>query len=632
VILGTAGHIDHGKTALIKALTGVDTDRLKEERERGISIDLGFAELVAGDVAAGIVDVPGHERFIRNMLAGAHGMDVVLLVVAADDGVMPQTEEHLDIVHLLGVRRAVVAMTKVDLVSPARRAAVREEIAILLAGTPLEEAPVIDVSTVTGEGVAALRTALAAALRTAPRAAREGVFRLPIDRAFIMHGHGVVVTGTAIAGTIAAGATVRILPGGATARVRAVQVHGRPAPTAGSGQRVALNLAGIERAAVGRGQIVCDPRLDRATHRFDAWVELRPAARRPLARHAAVRLHLGTAEALATVVWLDGRAALAPNASAYAQLVLRSPVAAFGGDRFILRTQNARATIGGGRVVYPFASRPAARVDPRLPRLAALHRAASARERLAALLELDAGCVVAPDALAAAADLESDAVRTALAGDSAVRALPNPTNVEAYTTAGKWQQLRMRVEGALTAHHGAHPREPGLEMEALRGQVAPDVPAKVFRVVVDELAREGVLARRESILRRPGHTTALDADETRIAIRVLRRLESSGFTPPDTAQLAGELQVPPAQLSAVLAELERNGRVVRATAELCFAAMVVERARELFRAQAALGAVTAAGFRDRIHASRKFSLALLNYFDRTGFTLRVGDARVLRRG
>src|SRR5262250_1616760 len=318
VILGTAGHIDHGKTALIKALTGIDTDRLREERERGISIDLGFAHFVAGDVGAGVVDVPGHERFIRNMLAGAHGIDIVLLVVAADDGVMPQTEEHLDILHLLGAHHGVVAMTKVDLVEPPRRRAVREEIEILLAGTGLEGAPVVEVSTATGEGLAALRETLIAAVRQHTRPTVAGCFRLPIDRAFVMRGHGVVVTGTATAGAVRAGATLRVLPGGAEARVRAVQVHGQAVEEARYGQRVALNLSGVEQEALRRGQLVCDRELDRVTQRFDAWVELRPAARRPLARHSLVRVYLGTAEAMGKIIWLDGREELQPKQSTYA--------------------------------------------------------------------------------------------------------------------------------------------------------------------------------------------------------------------------------------------------------------------------------------------------------------------------
>jgi len=632
LILGTAGHIDHGKTALIKALTGVDTDRLKEERERGISIDLGFARFDGGDVEAGVVDVPGHERFIRNMLAGAHGIDLVLLVVAADDGVMPQTEEHLDILHLLGARRGVVAMTKVDLVEADRRRAVREEIEILLDGTGLEGAPVVEVSTVSGEGLAALRDTIRAALRDYARPDPAGCFRMPVDRAFVMRGHGMVVTGTATAGEVRAGATVRILPGGGEARVRGVQVHGHAVECAAHGQRVAINLGGVEHGAVGRGQIVCDLELDRTTTRFDAWVELRPAARRPLPSHAAVRVYLGTAEAMGKVVWLDGRDALVPKQSTYAQLVLRDPLAAFGGDRFILRAENASATIGGGVVLHPFASRPQRRVDPRLAGLAAVRVAATPLERLNALLALDTAFAVAPDALAAAANLRADAVRALLADQAGLRPLPSAARAEAYTTAEKWERLRAAVADALAAFHRAQPREPGMEMESLRSQLAAELSPKVFRAVVEQLAAEQVLVRADSLVRLPTHRTGLDPAEARLAERVAERLSAAGFTPPDVKPLADELQLAPLRLTALLAELERAGRVVRAAPDLYFAADAVERAREVIRRDVAEhGEITAARFRDLINASRKFSIALLNYLDRTGFTLRVGDVRKLRR-
>jgi selenocysteine-specific elongation factor len=632
LILGTAGHIDHGKTALIKALTGIDTDRLKEEQERGISIDLGFAHFDAGEGVAGVVDVPGHERFIRNMLAGAHGIDVVLLVVAADDGVMPQTEEHLDILHLLGARRGVVAMTKVDLVDRARRQAVREEIDILLDGTGLEGAPVVEVSAITGEGLEALREALRRAVRDYARPAPAGCFRLPVDRAFVLHGHGVVVTGTAVAGSVQPGATLRILPGGAEARVRGVQVHGRAVEHAAHGQRVALNLGGIERDAVRRGQIVCDPALDRVTQRVDAWVELRPAVRRPLASHAVVRVYAGTAEAMGKIVWLDGRAALDPKQSTYAQLVLREPMAVFGGDRFILRAENASATIGGGVVLHPFAPRPRQRIDPRLPQLAAVRAAATPLERLHALLALDTAFAVTPDELAAAANLRAAEVRDVLARAAAPQLLGIGSG-EAYTTSEKWQRLCGAVRDTLAAFHAQHARQPGMEMESLRSQLTPDLAPKVFRAVVEQLAAAQVLARADSLVRLPTHSAGLERGEARVAERVLALLSGAGFTPPDVKQIAADLRLAPPQLGAILNELERAGRVARAAPDLYFAADAVERAQALLRAHVAEhGEITAAAFRDLINASRKFSIALLNYLDRTGFTLRVGDVRKLRRG
>src|SRR4029079_15030127 len=282
-IIGTAGHIDHGKTSLIKALTGTDTDRLKEEKERGISIDLGFAHIDLPDgTSAGVVDVPGHERFIRNMLAGAHGIDLVLFTVAADDGVMPQTQEHLDILHVLGVRRGIFVITKSDLVEEARIASVREDIAILALDTVLEDAPVIAVSTATGAGLDALRAEIAAELARAATAPSDGWFRVPVDRAFVRLGHGVVVTGTAMAGEIADGDAVAVLPRGLAARVRGLEVHGERVDRARRGQRVAINLGGLNHGDVTRGDVICDPRIARATMRFDARVEVRPGARHAL--------------------------------------------------------------------------------------------------------------------------------------------------------------------------------------------------------------------------------------------------------------------------------------------------------------------------------------------------------------
>jgi selenocysteine-specific elongation factor len=631
-IIGTAGHIDHGKTALIKALTGIDTDRLKEERERGISIDLGFAYFdLEGDERAGVVDVPGHERFIRNMLAGAHGMDLVLLVVAADDGVMPQTEEHLDILHLLGVSRGIVVISKIDLVDAARRAQVREEVEILLAGTSLEGAPFCEVSSVTGEGLAELRRTIMQMLEGYRRADPGGCFRMPIDRAFTMRGHGLVVTGTATAGTLRADDSVRILPGGELARVRGIEVHGRRANQIHHGQRVALNLGGIEAERVGRGTIVCSPELSRATARFDALVELRPAARRQLANHSVVRVYLGTAEAMGKIVWLDGRSHLAPKESAYAQLVLREPVAAFGNDQFILRDQTARTTIGGGIVLHPFADKPR-RGEPRAAQLDRICRAGTAEERLAALLDLDAQFATSAADLAAASNLTTSSVHDLLSSNPQVRPLPDAETAEAYTTARKWERLRELVGRALEEFHREFPRQPGLEMESLRSRLAPDLSPKVFRALIAQLEEEGLLVRRDSLLHLPSHSSELGSDERRLADEVVKRLDAAALTPPSVNDLLRDLEGNGAPVRDVLDQLEREGRIARVSPDLYYSAAALERARQLIRDYLATHAeITAASFRDLIGASRKYSIALLTYFDRTGFTLRVGDVRKLRR-
>jgi len=632
-IIGTAGHIDHGKTALIRALTGQETDRLKEERERGISIDLGFAymDLASGE-RVGIVDVPGHERFIRNMLAGAHGIDLVLLVVAADDGVMPQTEEHLDILHLLGAAHGVVAITKADLVDAARLRAVREEVEILLDGTTLEGAPIVAVSSTTGSGLDELRRTLETALHGYRRTEASGPFRMPVDRAFVMHGHGVVVTGTAIAGTVRVGDAVRLHPGGHDARVRSVQVHGGEVDAAGYGQRVALNLAGVERAGVARGHVVCDPSLDRTTDRCDVWMEIRPAAGQPVKSHDSVHVHVGTAETMGKLVLLDGGDVLAPRAAGLGQLVLRDRVHALRGDRFILRNASAQRTIGGGVVVHPFAWRHA-RSEAAVPeRLRALHRAATPGAVVSALLALEPAFAVGLDDLAQASALPLAAVLEALKADPTVRLLPDAAKPAACTTAEKWERLRAAAIETLAAAHRREPLSPGLEMESLRSQLAPDLPAKLFRAVVDALVAAGALAREDSVLRLPTHKVALRQDERELGARAEALIAAGGYTPPDLKQLESQLGVTRQRLQSVLQQLEREGRVARIGGDLYFARDPLDRARALLRGHAeAHGEISAATFRDLLGASRKFSISLLDYFDRTGFTLRVGDIRKLRR-
>jgi selenocysteine-specific elongation factor len=631
-IIGTAGHIDHGKTALIRALTGQETDRLKEEKERGISIDLGFAylDLSTGE-RVGIVDVPGHERFIRNMLAGAHGIDLVLLVVAADDGVMPQTEEHLDILHLLGVSHGIVAITKSDLVEPARLDAVREEIAILLAGTTLDGAPVLPVSAVTGLGLEALRRTIERLLAGYARTESTGFFRLPVDRAFVMHGHGVVVTGTAIGGVLHAGDLVRVLPGGEELRVRSIQVHGREVSEGAHGQRVALNLVGVERTDLRRGHVICDPHLDRVTDRFDARVEIRAAAGRPLTSHEVVRLHVGTAEVLGKVVLIDGREPLAPRQSGYAQLVLREPVHVLRGDRFILRNQSAQRTIGGGQVLHPFAHRHRRGDQQMLAPLEDLGPGKTPAAVVRALMNLEPEVAVAPEFLAQAGNLTLDVVYEVVRTDPLLRPLPGSDNVSACTTAERWEGLRSAVVQTLAEFHRRNPLAPGLEMEPLRTQIAPQLPPKLYRVLLEALVADAVIARDDSTLRLPSHRVSLKREEEVLAGRAEALIAAGGVTPPDLKQVESALAVPRGLLEPILRELERQGKVVKVSTDLYFGAAAVSQARQIVREYAAAhGDITAATFRDLLGASRKFSIALLDYFDRTGFTLRVGDVRRLR--
>jgi selenocysteine-specific elongation factor len=632
LIIGTAGHIDHGKTSLIRALTGQDTDRLKEEKERGISIDLGFAYLDGpGGERAGIVDVPGHERFIRNMLAGAHGMDLVLFTVAADDGVMPQTEEHLDILHLLGVRRGIFVITKTDLVDRARVAVVREEIEILTLDTSLDGAPIIPVSTVTGAGLDALRAEIAAQLARPAGPPPPGYFRLPVDRAFVMRGHGVVVTGTAIAGSVHEGDTVRILPGGETARVRSLEVHGVPVARAEHGQRVAMNLAGVERTDLGRGHVACHPHLSRLTQRLDAHVEIRQAGRRPVASHSRVRFHIGTAEVMAKLVVLGGGTELALRSAGYAQLILAAPVLAMRGDRFILRDETARSTLGGGEVVNPFADRHRRGEAELLERLAVL-RSAEAPGAARALLELTPEFASDRATVAQALNLREEEAAAALAAVDTIVPLPDARAPEAYTTAAKWERLEAAACEAVAAAHRAQPLAPGLEMESLRTQLPWDIAPRVFRWCVDGLVAAKRLVREDSVMRAPEHRVALGAEARALGARVEQLLATGRFTPPDLRQLEESTGVPRKQLVEVLGVLEAEGRVVRIGPELFYARGAADEARALVEARCHThGEITAATFRDLIGASRKFAIAFLDWCDRTGVTVRVGDLRKLRR-
>ena len=634
LIVGTAGHIDHGKTSLVRALTGQDTDRLKEERERGISIDLGFAWLDGPDgQRAGVVDVPGHERFVRNMLAGAHGMDLVLFTVAADDGVMPQTEEHLDILHLLGVRRGIFVITKIDLVDAARVAAVREEVEILALDTGLDGAPIVAVSTLDGRGLDTLRAEIAAQLARPREARHEGYFRLPVDRAFVVRGHGVVVTGTAVAGEIADGDTVRVLPRGTTARVRGLEVHGTPAARAGQGQRLAVNLGGVELGDVGRGDVVCDARIERATTRFDARVEVRPGARHALAHHGRVRVHAGTAEVLARAVLLDGTAELRPRDSGWAQLVLREPIVALRGDRFIVRDETARWTLGGGIVVNPFAERHRRADTGLVATLERLHGGTDA-EAAATFLEASSDFAVGLGTLAQALGMRIERAAAALAGVSEAIPVPESAGAPAasWTTAVKWERFATIALDAVSAKHRADPLATGLEMESLRSRLPWDVTPRVFRWGIERLVAEDRLVRAEGVVHLPSHRVALDDGAREHAARVERLLIDGGFTPPDLRQLAEATRLPARELLDVLTVLESERRVVRIGPELFYAREPADAAVARLEAHCrARGEITAAVFRDLIGASRKFAIAFLDWTDRTGVTLRIGDLRRLRR-
>jgi selenocysteine-specific elongation factor len=636
-IIGTAGHVDHGKTTLVRALTGVDTDRLPEERRRGISIDLGFAALqLPGGSVAGIVDVPGHERFVRNMVAGASGVDLCLLVVAADEGVMPQTREHLDIVLLLGVARAVVAITKADLVEPAWLELVEDDVRALLAPTPLRAAPLVRVSAVRGEGLDTLRRLLEEGLVGAAAHQDRGFVRLPVDRVFSVPGFGTVVTGTLTSGAVALEDRLELLPGGRPVRVRGIEVHGRPLERAGAGQRVALNLAGIDRAEARRGDVVATPgtlkaetlwtvRL-RALERVTPW---RAGGEAPPLRHGdALHVHVGTAEAVGRLALLEGEA-LARGQEGFAQLRLDRPLAVGRGDRFIVRSYSPVVTVGGG-VVLAVGSRVRRGDVAALASLAALERGAP--EDL--LLEAARGPVPLPAAeVARKAGLpasEADPVLDQLVVTGRLGALDDG-GVRLLAWPSTWDALRRGVLAQVEAYHAQHPLRPGLPREELRQVALRGLDARAAAAVVAALAAAGDLRVHGEHVASPAFAPSLPLPWVEPAERLVALLAAAGLTPPSVPEALAAAGFPGdgAARREFLAFLEQQGRLVR-VGELCFAPQAVAAAAERVRAFLRVhGAMTVAELRDLLGVTRRHAVPLAEYLDASHVTRREGDVRRL---
>ena len=629
-IIGTAGHIDHGKTSLIKALTGQDTDRLKEEKERGISIDLGFAHLDLPDgTQAGVVDVPGHERFIRNMLAGAHGIDLVLFTVAADDGVMPQTEEHLDILHLLGVKLAIFLITKSDLVSEARIREVEEEIEILTAGTSLENSPIIPFSSVTGQGLEELRTEIARRLQSCKKPSPKGYFRLPVDRVFVLQGHGLIVTGTALSGEVKNGERVRCLPGDQLFRVRSLQVHNQPVDIAVWGQRIALNLSGQEKPSIERGHVICHEKITLTSDRFDAFLEVRPTASKGIKNHQRVRVHLGTAERLAKLILLGPKQKVEPKESTYCQITLSEPLLALRRDHFIIRDETARRTLGGGIVIHPWAKKHK-RAEPGLQeRLASLRG-----EDLPGLVE---GFLSESDdfALPIASiqqflNLRDEEARERLERLQTVRSF-SAEGEKLYTTENKWLHLKEQIAKALRDFHASHPLAPGMDMEELRDKLPYSISPRLFRIVVERIEAEKIAAREGNLLRLPEHKVHLRQEEKNLVAKIKALLGSNPLAPPDLKQIEKETGIERAKLHEVIRVMERDRAVVRVATDLYFLGDCVDKVKgALYKYLSEKSEITPASFRDLLGSSRKYTIPLLEYFDREGITVRIGDARRLK--
>ncbi len=633
MIVGTAGHIDHGKTSLVQALTGIDTDRLKEEKARGISIDLGFAYLPAPDGSiVGFVDVPGHEAFVHNMLAGATGIDVALLVVAADDGVMPQTREHVSIMDLLGVGHGVVALTKCDLVDAARIEDASHEIRQMLAGTALAGAPIMSVSTVLKDGIDELRAHLFALSQTLKHRRGQSCFRLAVDRSFTLQGTGTVVTGTVLSGSVVVGDHVTISPSGMGARVRSIHAQNEPRREARAGERCALNLSGegITKDAIHRGDVVLDPGLHAPTERIDSRVRILAGESRPVAQWTPVRLHHAATDVAARIVLL-GDAPVAPGGEAYVQLVLEHPIAATCGDRFVIRDTTAQRTIGGGDFLDLRAPARKRRTPERMAQIEA-HAIAEPEAALGALLAcapfyLDlAG--FARDRAMTFAGCEAIADRI-----GAIR-LEVGQSVLAMSPAN-WLILKRNTLAALQTFHAANPDLPGLGVERLRLQLQPRLPAPAFIAFLQSLSRKQELALDGAWVRLPGHEVRLAAADEKIWIR-LRPLISGAerFRPPRVRDIAGALGLAEGEVRRLFKVLGRMGTVDEVAHDHFFLRDTVSEMVTIatdIAAGAPKGEFTAAQLRDRLDNGRKVAIQILEFFDRHGVTLRRGDLRRINR-
>jgi selenocysteine-specific elongation factor len=627
IIVGTAGHIDHGKSALVEALTGTHPDRLEEEKRRGITIDLGFAFLESDGVRFGFVDVPGHERFVSNMLAGASGLDLVLLVIAADESIKPQTREHFDICRLLGVKRGVVALTKSDLVDADTAGLVRLEVEDYLRGTFFQDAPIVPVSAKTGAGLPGLKQELYRAASEVRGKDASQHFRLPIDRAFAIKGFGSVVTGTLISGSLGAADEVELFPERRLLRVRGVQSGGKAVERALAGQRTAVNLAGIEHTALKRGMALGAPGKFRATRRIDARLELLPSAPR-LKQRSRVHFHAGTSEAVAEI-FLYGGNELAPGQSAFAQLRLQEEALLLPGDRFIVRQFSPVITIGGGVVLDALARRPLTRDTGRVAFLETLERGDKV-EMLSAIAERSLGGITFNDIAARTGwlDAEIGEVGKKLTASGRATSVAEPLIL---VSAQAYEDARQKIADRVERFHKENPLLPGISREDLRVGLGRRVRAETFRTALEELVAQKKLELQGEVVKRAGSSIHLDPEEARAKEQMETAFARAGLTVPTVKEVLGGLAVEAKRAEKILQMLLREKTLVRITPELIFhrdaLAQLKDRLATYKKTQGERISVPV--FKELTGITRKYAIPLLEYLDRERVTRRAGDERVI---
>ncbi|OGP90844.1 MAG: selenocysteine-specific translation elongation factor [Deltaproteobacteria bacterium RBG_16_47_11] len=630
VILGTAGHIDHGKTALVKTLTGVDTDRLKEEKERGITIELGFTFLdLPSGTRLGIVDVPGHEKFVKHMVAGAWGIDLVALVVAADEGVMPQTREHLDICNLLRVKKGLVILTKIDLVDREFLDLVKEEVKEVVTNTFLEKAPILSVSSITGEGISDLIAELDYLSDEIEERSAEGLFRLPIDRIFIMKGFGTVVTGTLVSGTLSLGETVEILPPGLRGKVRSLQVYNQPVEKAFAGQRTAVNIQGIETSGVERGDVLVHPETLISTQLLDAYLEYLPTASRPLKHRAKMRFHIGTNLTIASSFLLD-REELAPGEGGFVQFRLDRSVVALPQDRFVIRDPSAIQTLGGGVILDTLPTKHKRYAAAVIQDLTLFKEGRGDEILRQHILRSGAGGIRFGDLLNRVAILPRGILRLLKEMTDRVEILIVDPERMKVIDIRPYQRLKEMVLTRLIEFHQRFPMKSGLAKEELRTKLPGEMDVRLFQTLLNELIQLKKVVMEKDKLRLPSHQIA-SADEKGLMKRVEGALRTADLQPPSSKELSDQWSENEQEVQAVLEHLVHEGILIKIKSGMYFHRISIERLKEkLINYLKQHQEITTPQFKEMTRVSRKYAIPLIEYFDQTRLTLRLGDKRVLR--
>ena len=631
VVLGTAGHVDHGKTALIKALTGTDTDRLKEEKERGITIELGFASLkLPSGQTLGVVDVPGHEKFIKHMVSGAAGIDLVMMIIAADEGIMPQTKEHLNICSLLGIRTGLVALTKIDMVENDWLELVKTEIQDFLKGTFLEGVPVIPVSALKQKGIDELTAALDTVVQNIPEKNDCGIFRLPVDRVFTMKGFGTVVTGTLISDSISVGEDVLILPEEINTRIRGIQVHNQPTQEATAGQRTAINLQGIEKESLQRGDVLARYGTIVPSIRLDVYIDYLKNNAKSLKNRTLTRLHTGTSEIIARVILIE-KDELAPGEKGFAQLILEKKDVVVAGDRFVLRSYSPITTIGGGLIIDPLPPKHKRLNKKVIEELATLLNG-TLPKKIEVILERAgfAGTNLRHLVFRLGTNAKNikEALQSILSQKSALITDKEETNI---ISASFYEKLAQSAAEIISQYQKKNPLREGISKEELKASLGRDISPKLFFMLLQNLADQKKIEVDKETVRLFGHKVTLADDLNSIRQAILKIYNEAGLTPPSFKDVINNFQDKKTEAQNIIKLLLKDGSLIKINEELIFTRDALDNLRKNYKALLVKeGKATPVSFKELTGLSRKYIIPLMEYFDTDKLTMRVGDHRILR--